>query len=104
MTGAQEIASYVTAKGEVDDSFGVMSNSFRSLEMSEDAVLGIKNAIIKAGSVNDCLTLEINTTATDEILQMTIGSAGTDSICNEVQQLVHVENYPIRLRGAYVVH
>lgn len=104
MTGAQEIASYVTAKGEIDDSFGVMSNSFRMMEASGDSVLGTKSATIKAGAVSNCLMLEINTTVTDEILQMTIGSAGSDSICTEVQQLIHVEDYPIRLRGVYVVH
>lgn len=103
VTGTQEIADYVVSKGESSNSIVDMSNSFAMLEAGGKAVLLPKKVIIKAGNVSNCITLEVNTTAAEEILQMTQGNVGGDTLCADLLKLVHVNNYPMRLRGAYVV-
>ncbi len=104
MAGMEEIASYATSKGATDDSLAVMSNSFTMLEASGDVSLSSKKAVIKGGAIIDCLTADINTTGTEEVLRMSLGSAGTDSICTSMQQMIHAENYPMKLRGTSVIH
>jgi general secretion pathway protein G len=104
MAGMEEIASYAMSKGVTDNSLAIMSNSFTMLEASGDANLTSNKAIVKGGSITDCMTVDINTTATEEVLQMSLGNAGTDSICTSIQQMIHAENYPMQLRGTSVVH
>lgn len=104
MVGMEEIASYATSKGVTDDFLAVMSNSFTMLEASGDVTLTSKRAVVKAGAITDCLTVDINTTATEEVLQMSLGNAGTDSVCTSVQNMIHAENYPMKLRGISVVN
>lgn len=102
-TGIQEIAAYSTSKGETNDSMSIMSNNFALLSKNGDANLTSDKAIIKCGKINNCLILDINRTATDDILQMTFGDGTGDSMCLALQELIDAENYPIRLRGTYVV-
>lgn len=106
MTGIQEIASYAVSQGDTNSStIAQMSNSFVMLQNQGDAVLSsipINKAVVRAGNISNCLTVEINATTTDDILEMTFGNAGSDGICLSVQKLINVENYPIKLRGAYV--
>lgn len=104
MTGMAEIASYATSKGVTDNSLAVMSNSFTILEANGDAVLSSKQALIQGGDIDNCLTVNIETTLTEDVLQMSLGDAGTDSICTSIQKMVHAENYPIKLRGTNVIH
>lgn len=103
MVGIQEIAAYAVSQGETNNSMSLMSNSFAALEKEGDAVLSPKKAVVKAGTINDCITIDINTTATDDILNMTIGSGAGDSKCVALQQMIPVNNYPLKLRGTYVV-
>ncbi len=107
MTGIQEIAAYAVSQGETNTStIAYMSNSFAMLEKSGDAVLTTaptNKAVIKSGTINDCLTVDINTTGSDDILQMTLGNGAGDSKCLALQQLIHPENYPIKLRGMNVI-
>lgn len=102
MNGTQEIANYATSKGRTDNSLSEMSNSFSELNSSGDVVLSNKKAIIKAGNIPNCITLDINTTDTNETLILSLGSAGSDSVCLQLQQMIHVANYPMTLRGSYV--
>jgi general secretion pathway protein G len=101
--GIQEIAAFAVSKGEANDSISLMSNSFATLEDRGDANLSADKAIIKCGTINDCITIDINRTTSDDILQMTFGDSTGDAKCLDLQSLVHSENYPIKLRGVYIV-
>lgn len=101
--GSQEIAAFAVSKGETNDSMAFMSNSFAMLEKSGDANLSPDKAIIKGGKINNCIAVDINRTATDDILQMTLGDGTGDNMCLELQKVIHSENYPIKLRGVNVV-
>jgi len=103
MIGSQEIATYAVSSGETNDSFSNMSNNFEMLEKSGAATLSTKKAVIKSGSVNDCITVEVNTTNTSEILQITEKpNGGGDYLCSDLQALIDSTTYPIHLRGQLV--
>ncbi len=101
-TGIQEVAAFATSQGETNDSMSLMSNNFELLSKSGDANLSANKAIIKCGKINNCLIVDINRTACDDILQMSLGDGTGDNMCLELQKLIHAENYPIKLRGSYV--
>lgn len=103
MNGVQEVANYATSKGYTDNSLAVMSNSFTELNSSGDVVLSNKRAVIKAGNVSNCITLDVNTTDDNETLVLSVGNAGSDSVCLGLQDMIHVANYPMKLRGSQVV-
>jgi prepilin-type N-terminal cleavage/methylation domain-containing protein len=103
-TGVQEVANYAVSRGQIENSLAIMSNNFVSLEAQGDANLSDKKAVIKAGEVSDCITLDINSTSTDEILSLSFKpSGGNDQMCMALQSLIDIRDYPIVLRGQYVV-
>lgn len=102
MTGAVEIASYAVSKAKTEDDLKIMSNGIVNLESSGDAVLSAKKAVIKMGSVNDCLTLEILTSVDDDNLTITLGNANGDSKCLSLQSAIDAAKYPMKLRGQTV--
>ena len=104
MCGASEIATYAMAKGITENNLTDMSNAIASLHNSGDAVLSIKKAVIKMGSVNDCVTVEIRTGADDDNLTVSFGAAGGDGDCLSLQSLIDAEKYPMVLRGHHVVY
>lgn len=105
MAGATEIASYAVAKGATDSNLSVMSNSIAKMQISGDAVVdNNKSALIRAGSIDDCVTVNITQNATDDILQITFGNAGSDQECTAIQSLININDYPITLRGRSVAY
>lgn len=106
MTGVQEISAYAVSNGETNTStMEQMSNSFATMKAEGKAVLTstpTNKAVVACGAISDCITIDINTTATDDILQMIEGNASGDIECVGLQRLVHAENYPMKLRGANV--
>lgn len=106
MTGAGEIASYAVAKGETNESLSVMSNGVESLVSAGKAHLDLaeKAAYIHRGNVNDCIIMDINSSATDENLTLSYGDAGGDSLCLGLQNVLDITRYPMQIRGALVEH
>lgn len=104
MTGASEIAAYAVSKGNTDDNFSVMSNNLDTLVKSGEArMTSPKHMVIAAGSENDCVGIDINTTLTTEVLNVGLHNSGTDSRCDALHGALHVEAYPMLLRGESVV-
>ena len=104
MTGASEIASYAIANAKTEDDFTIMSNAMTDLSDSGDAVLSNKKAVIKMGSVSDCITLEIKTGITDDNLTISLGTPGNDSQCLSLQGSIDAARYPMKLRGQNVTY
>lgn len=102
--GATEIAAYAAANGNVLSDFSQMSNSILLLKNSDDVVLSPNEAIIKMGNINNCVIMEINSTATTDTLNVTFGSHNDDFLCKPLQQMFHIQDYPMRLRGNNVVY
>ena len=102
MCGASEIAAYAVSNGKTEDNLTDMSNAMLSLSNSSEAVFSSKKVVIKAGGVDECITLQILTSATDDNLTISYGVAGGDDLCSALQSLVDAEKYPMKLRGTYV--
>lgn len=103
MNGVQEIANFAMSKGFTENNLSLMSNSFSELYGHGDADLTDKRAVIKAGQIINCITLDINTTDDNETLLLIEGNAMNDPVCKGVHDMVHAENYPMKLRGSNVV-
>ncbi len=98
--GSNDIVSYALTKGRVESNFSLMSFSFEDLESSNLAVMGPYKMILKAGSTQDCITLEINSTTLSD---MKISfSQNPDSACSSLQNIVKKVNYNFQFRGSHV--
>jgi len=104
MEGASEIASYAVSHAKTEDNLSIMSNGITSLAESGDAVLSTKKAVIKMGSVTDCLTLEIQTGTADDNLTLSAGDANGDRLCTSLQSAIDITKYPMKLRGTNVIY
>jgi general secretion pathway protein G len=103
-TGASEIAAYVVGKGKVENNLSSMSNNITTLvNLGEAVETNPKEVTIKMGGINDCIVMDINSTAQEETLNISFNSAGGDPLCQGLQNLIHEEDYPIKLRGESVV-
>lgn len=102
MNGVQEVASFTTSRGDVNESMALMSNSFSELESRGEAVLTDYNATIRFGNIANCVSVGIINTVDNQILQISSGDASGDQKCLALQQLVAIENHPIKLRGSSV--
>lgn len=99
-----EIAAYATANGKVEDNFAQMSNHLELLQRKNEAVLAPLRATIKFGNVNDCLTIEVNSTASMEVLIVRFGANQNDLLCKPLQTMFNPQDYPIKLRGNTVTY
>ncbi len=99
-----EIAVYATANGKVEDDFTLMSNHLENLERNHEAVLEPSKAIIKFGHIQDCLTIEVNSTANMEVLMMSFGDNQNDVLCAPLQKMFNLQDYPMKLRGNTVTY
>jgi hypothetical protein len=79
-----------------------MSNGFAMLQASGDANLTTDKAVIRCGEIDNCIIVDINRTTNEDILQMRTGDAMGDNLCLALQDIIHIENYPIKLRGTDV--
>lgn len=100
MIGAGEIGSYAIANGRTEDNLSTMSNSINALLTRGDAVSnGPKSVAIAMGGVVNCIVMEINTTATSEILNLTANGNGADPLCVTLQNQINLNQYPMLIRG-----
>jgi general secretion pathway protein G len=103
MTGAADIASYAMSKAHVDANFSVMSDAMTSLSTTGDAILSANKAVVKAGTVNACVEVKVDTNVTTgtDTLSITFGNSGNDAQCIALQNAIDANQYPMKLRGRY---
>ena len=104
MTGVSEISSYAMSRSNIDSNLSKMSNAISSLEDSNEATLSNNQAVIKAGSVNNCVKISITSNNGTDTLNVTFGNAGGDDVCQAVQRAIDASQYPMKLRGTSVVY
>jgi len=97
--GSNEIITYALTKGRVESNFSVMSSSFNDLESSGIAVMQPYKAVIESGNVNNCVTLEINSTTLNDFA-ISYGNPNGDDSCEALQKMLKKVNYNIKIRGA----
>jgi len=102
MSGATEIAAYATAEGAVVSDLTSMSNGMKAL-VDKGASNSANQIVVPFGSVTDCVTIQITSVGGTDTLTILEGSAGTDSKCQKLQQLIDASDYPMVLRGTQVV-
>jgi len=99
-----EISSYIVAKGESRNDLTEMSSILKSLDEQQRVVLDTdeKNAQVKIGEDEDCITIDLDSNETTEILKTQFTSNSTDRICNLVQKFIQQKDYPLVLRGRLI--
>lgn len=105
MTGAGEIASYATAKGQTESNLSDMSNAIALLVHSGEGVeeSSTRTVNIKQGSILDCVFVKVETFSDEENLTIGLGAGNGDAACLRLQELIDVNVYPIKLRGSSVI-
>lgn len=104
VNAANEIAAYAVANGRTEDNLSVMSNSIKHMFESGVAEnISVKRVGIDMGIASPCVIIDINTTSSSEILNIVLENSGSDETCDALQKIIHVEDYPIKLRGSSVV-
>lgn len=99
-----EISTYIIAKGEAKDDLSEMSSLIETLKSQNRALIdsSTKSAKIKIGEDSNCITVDINSSGTTELLQTLFSTSTSDRICQQVQAFIKEKDYPLVLRGRLI--
>lgn len=103
--GASDIAAHAVSRGTINNDVSQMSNVIASLIDSGDALQSDLNTPVvtfKAGTVTNCITMTVST-GNDANLSIAFGTPGGDAICQSLQGMFNISDYPIPLKGSAVV-
>ncbi|MDD5716596.1 MAG: type II secretion system protein [Sulfuricurvum sp.] len=104
MSGAGEVAAYATSKGDIVNDLTEMSNGYKTLVDTGDAVNDTTNkkVTVSFGAVSDCITVQITASGGLDTLSIAKGASG-DEKCDRLQGLIDTHDYPMVLKGIHVV-
>jgi len=110
-TASTEIAGYAISKGTIETAAGeydmsVMSNMISGLIGAGEAMqssINVPRTDFKMGSIDDCISLEINDGILDANLTLKYGAGGFDPLCSKLQSMFDASEYPIPLKGSRIV-
>ena len=99
-----EISTYITAKGESKDDLSEMSSILEILKIQNRVVIDSDNrsAKIKIGKDSDCITIDIDSSSTTELLKTIFSISTTDRVCKMVQIFIKEKDYPLVVRGRLI--
>ena len=99
-----EVSTYIVAKGSVKDDLTAMSDILKTLKRQNRVVVDTteKSAKVKMGKDEACITIDIDSNGTTELLKTKFSDNTSDKICNMVQQAIKEKNYPLILRGRLI--
>ncbi|WP_456390909.1 type II secretion system protein [Hydrogenimonas sp.] len=105
MAGASEISAYATSKVKTENNLSQMSNSVSTLEKRGDLAIDVNNkkGVIKVGDIADCITIQVVSDTNEENLSISFADPNNDYLCEQLQNIIPQEKYPMRLRGKYVI-
>jgi len=106
MTGASDIASYAVSQAKTENNLSEMSNALASLERRGIMTMDIANkrGVVKVGSANECVALKIATDENNDTLILQLGNTNGDLMCQQLQNIIPKEAYPMVLRGTVVIY
>jgi len=99
-----EISTYITARGESKNDLSEMS-FILSILKSEDRVVidtADKSAEVKIGEDTACITIDIDSTSTTELLKTVFSIDTSDRVCKMVQSFIREKDYPLVVRGRLI--
>jgi general secretion pathway protein G len=99
-----EISTYIIANGDVKSDLTEMSPILEVLKSQNRVTIdtATKSSAVKIGEESDCITIDIDSSGTTELLKTKFSENTTDRICNLVQQAIKEKNYPLILRGRLI--
>ena len=100
----QEISSYIVANGNSKDDLTEMSDMLKSLKSRDRVIVDSlnKSVKVKIGKKIDCISIDINSSDTTELLQTIFSTSNNDRICHMVQETIKEKDYPLVLRGRLI--
>lgn len=99
-----EISTYIVAKGESKSDLSQMSSLVKTLKIQNRVLIdtSTQSAQIKIGEDSNCITVDINSSGTTELLQTIFSNSTSDRICHQVQEFIKEKDYPLILRGRLI--
>jgi general secretion pathway protein G len=99
-----EISTYIMANGESKDDLSKMSSILRRLQAQNRIVIDTTNKSVKVkiGEDSDCISIDIDSSSTTELLKTVFSISTTDRICNMVQEFIKEKDYPLVVRGRLI--
>jgi len=99
-----EISTYITAKGESKDDLTEMSPILRVLKDQDRVISDLANKSIqmKIGKDKGCISIDIDSSGTTELLKTVFSISTSDRICKMVQDFIKEKNYPLVVRGRLI--
>jgi len=99
-----EISTYITARGESKNDLSEMSSILETLK-TQDRILidsANKSAKVKIGEDTSCITIDIDSTNTTELLKTIFSISTSDRVCKMVQLFIREKDYPLVVRGRLI--
>ena len=99
-----EISTYITARGESKDDLSEMSSILKFLKNQNRIIIDTSNksAKVKIGKDVECITIDIDSTNTTELLKTVFSIAPSDRVCKMVQLFIREKDYPLVVRGRLI--
>ena len=104
--GATDIAGFAVSSGQIKNDVSKMSNIIAGLISSNEAKqddITIPKVDFKIGNIATCVTMSISS-GNDANLSISFGDPLEDTLCQSLQSMFHVSDYPIPLKGDTVIH
>ena len=96
---ADEIGGYAVSQAKIENDFSKMSNIAATLKNTGEAIQTGDILKIKMNSIDDCLQLQLLSSATNITLKLIYGNPGTDGLCRVLQELINAKDYDLQLLG-----
>jgi len=99
-----EISTYITAQGESKDDLKEMSSILEILDNQNRIIIdtSTKSAKVKIGEDENCITIDIDSTDTTELLKTVFSISTPNRICKMVQNFISEKDYPLVVRGRLI--
>jgi len=99
-----EISTYITARGESKVDLSEMSSILETLKRDNRIIIDTttQSATVKIGEDISCITIDIDSTNTTELLKTIFSIATSDRICKMVQSFIREKDYPLVVRGRLI--
>jgi len=99
-----EISTYIIAKGSSKNDLSEMSSILETLKFKNRIILDTanKSAKVKIGDDVSCITIDIDSSSTTDLLKTVFIPSPTDRVCRMVQSFIKEKDYPLVLRGRLI--
>jgi prepilin-type N-terminal cleavage/methylation domain-containing protein len=99
-----EVSTYIIANGESKEDMSEMSSLLRVLKEQDRVIIDSSNksAKVKIGKDEGCITIDLDSTPTTELLKTVFSITPSDRICKMVQQFIQEKDYPLVVRGRLI--